>query len=97
MFTIRQILEKKYEFNQSVYQIFIDFQKAYDSVIRDELYKILLHFGIPRKLVTLVNMCMQGSQGRVRVGGSLSDAFHIHNGLRQGDALSPLLLYFALE
>jgi len=34
---------------------------------------------------------------RVRVGKHLSDIFPIWNGLKQGDALSPLLFNFALE
>jgi hypothetical protein len=34
---------------------------------------------------------------RVRVGKNLSEMFHIRNGLKQGDALSPLLFNFALE
>jgi hypothetical protein len=31
MFCIRQILEKKWEYNETVHQLFIDFKKAYDS------------------------------------------------------------------
>jgi len=34
IFCIRQILEKKLEYNEAVHQIFIDFKKAYDSVRR---------------------------------------------------------------
>jgi len=34
---------------------------------------------------------------RVRVGKNLSDMFPIRNGLKQGDALSPLLFNFALR
>ena len=51
IFCIRQILEKKWEYNEEVQQLFIDFKKAYDSVRRKILYKILIEFGIPRKLV----------------------------------------------
>jgi sorting nexin-29 len=51
IFYIRQILEKKWEYNGVVYQLFIDFKKAYDSVRREALYNILIEFGIPRKLV----------------------------------------------
>jgi hypothetical protein len=35
IFYIRQVLEKKWEYNGTVHQLFIDFKKAYDSVKRD--------------------------------------------------------------
>jgi hypothetical protein len=34
---------------------------------------------------------------KVRIGKHLSDNFPIQNGLKQGDALTPLLFNFALE
>jgi len=54
IFCIYQILEKKWKYSEPVHQLFIDFKKAYDSVRREVLYKILIEFGIPRKLVTLI-------------------------------------------
>jgi hypothetical protein len=54
IFYIRQILEKKWEYNGTVHQLFIDFKKAYDSIRREALYDILIEFGIPRKLVGLM-------------------------------------------
>jgi hypothetical protein len=42
-------------------------------------------------------MCLIGTYSRVRIGKNLSDKFSIENGLKQGDALSPLLFIFALE
>jgi hypothetical protein len=51
-----QILEKRREYNGTVYQLFIDFRKVYDSVRREVLYNILIEFGIPRKLVGLIKM-----------------------------------------
>ena len=42
-------------------------------------------------------MCLTETYSRVRVGKNLSDRFPIRNGLKQGDALSPLLFNFALE
>ena len=50
---IRQILEKKWEYNEAVHQQFIDFKKAYDSVRREVLYNIIIEFGVPKKLVRL--------------------------------------------
>ena len=37
MFCIRQILEKKWEYNEAVHQPFVDFKKAYDLVRREVL------------------------------------------------------------
>jgi hypothetical protein len=42
-------------------------------------------------------MCLKENYSEVCVGKHLSDAFPIQNDLKQGDALSPLLLNFALE
>ncbi|KAJ4439173.1 hypothetical protein ANN_15132 [Periplaneta americana] len=97
IFCIRQIMEKKWEYKGTVHQLFIDFKKAYDSVKRKVLYDILIEFGIPKKLVRLIKMCLSETYSRVRVGQFLSDAFPIHCGLKQGDALLPLLFNFALE
>jgi hypothetical protein len=80
-----------------VHQLFIDFKKAYDSVKREALYNILIEFGIPKKLVRLIKMCLNETYSRVRVVMHLSEMFPIRNSLKQRDALVPLLFNFALE
>jgi hypothetical protein len=95
IFYIRQILEKKWEYNGTVHQLFIDFKKAYDSIKREILYNILVEFGIPKKLVRLIKL--NETYSKVSIGKLLSDKFPIQNGLKQGDALSSLLFNFALE
>jgi hypothetical protein len=42
-------------------------------------------------------MCLNETYSKIRTGKHLSGAFPIKNGLKQGDALSPLLFNFALE
>jgi hypothetical protein len=49
------------------------------------------------KLVGLIQMCLNETCCTVRVGKYQSDKFPIENGLKQGDALSPLLFNFASE
>ena len=56
-----------------------------------------MEFGNPKKLIRLIKMCLTVTYSRVRVGKNLSDMFPIRNGLKHGDALSPLLFNFALE
>jgi len=91
------MLENKWEYNKALHQFFIDFKKAYDSVRREVLCNILIEFGIPMKLVRLINVCLTEMYSRVWVGKILSDIFPIKNGLKQGDALLPLLFNFALD
>jgi hypothetical protein len=80
-----------------VHQLFIDFKKAYDSIRGEALYNILIDFGIHKKLIRLIKMCLTETYSRVRVGKNLSEMFPIRIGLKQGDALSRLLFNFALE
>ena len=49
------------------------------------------------KLLRLIKMFLSETYSRIRVGKHLSDMFPVRNGLKQGDALSPLLFNFALE
>ena len=50
------MLEKKWEYNEAVHRLFIDFKKAYYSVRREVLYNILMEFGTPKKLVSFTAM-----------------------------------------
>jgi hypothetical protein len=54
IFCIRQLLEKKCEYNETVHQLFADFKKAYDSDRREVLYNILIEFDVPMKLLRLI-------------------------------------------
>jgi hypothetical protein len=49
------------------------------------------------KLVKLIKMCLNETHSKVHIGKHLSDRFPIPNGLKQGDALSPLFFNSNLE
>jgi hypothetical protein len=49
------------------------------------------------KQVRLIKMCLNETYSKVRIGKYLSDMFPVQNGLKQGDALLPLLFNFPLE
>jgi hypothetical protein len=55
--TTYQILCNR-EYNETVHQLFVDLKKAYHSVGREVLYKILIEFGVPMKLVRMNRMCL---------------------------------------
>jgi hypothetical protein len=82
IFCIHQVLEKKWEYNEIVHQLFIDLKKALDLVRREVLYSIFIEFGVPTKLLRLIKMC-----SKVCIGKHLSDNFPIQNGLKNKEIL----------
>jgi hypothetical protein len=81
------ICREKWGYNWTVHQLFIDFKKAYDSdsIKREVPYNILLQFGIFKKPVELIKMCLNEAYSKVRVDKLLSDTFSIKNGLKGRD------------
>jgi len=57
----------------------------------------MIQFGVHKKLVMLIKVCINESDSSVQVRKNLSDMFPIRNVLKQGDDLLPLLLNCALE
>jgi len=82
IFCIFQILEKIWEYNGTVHQLFVYSEKACDSVRKEVLYTILNESVIPMKLVMLIKMCLNKIYSEVHIGKNLSDAFPIQNGLK---------------
>uniref|UniRef100_W5NKK8 Reverse transcriptase domain-containing protein n=1 Tax=Lepisosteus oculatus TaxID=7918 RepID=W5NKK8_LEPOC len=93
IFTIRCISEKCYEYNIDVHKLFIDNKRAYDSVDRAYLYQTLGQLGVAWQLIRLVKMTMT----KVKVQNQESHEFQVRQGLRQGHALSSLLVNLVLE
>ena len=75
IFPLQIINEKLWEYNQSVKYLFIDFQKAYDSIQRDTLWACMKEFKIPTKLIKVCKTCVQETRSVVRIEGKLSPFF----------------------
>lgn len=91
IFTLRQLQEKAIEQHQPLYVVFVDFSKAFDSVDRDTLWKVLKMYGCPQKLVNIIKEFHNGMKGQVLIGGEPSEAFEVHHGVKQGCVLAPTL------
>jgi hypothetical protein len=64
---------KKWEYKETVHQLFIDFKKAYDSVRRQVLYNILIEFGIPMKSVRPIEISLNDTYSKDHIGKHLQD------------------------
>ena len=69
----------------------MDLRKAFDSVSRDGLWKILKRTGCPDKLVNILRSFHDGMQARVIDGNQESAPFEVKNGVKQGCVLAPVL------
>ena len=97
IFTIRQIFEQSQEWNSTVFANFIDFEKAFDSVHRPALWKILRHYGIPSKIVNIIKMLYSNFHAKVICGNKLTEELEINTGVKQGCILSPFLFCLAID
>ena len=65
-----------------LFTAFVDLTKAFDTVSRDGLQKILARLGYPPKFLTIFRQFHEGQQGQVTHNGSLSGSFPISNGVK---------------
>ena len=96
IFVARQLTEKAIEYGEALFILFVDLNKAYDSVPCQALWRVLEKCGVPTVMLSIIQSCHQDMRAEVRVGSDLSDAFEMKNGLRQGCTLAPTLfnVYF---
>ena len=92
IFSLRELQEKCREQQQPLFLAFPDITKAFDSVSRSGLFKILQKIGCPPKLLAIITSFHQDMQSTVCFDGVTSNAFPVSSGVTQGCVLSPALL-----
>jgi exonuclease III len=91
VFSLKQIIEYYNNHSSPVYVCFLDASKAFDRVNHWTLFRRLIDRGIPLYLVRFLLYWYRNQEFCVRWSSELSSAFNVHNGVRQGGILSPLL------
>jgi hypothetical protein len=76
---------------------FIDFSKAFDSVSRSMMQKILMAYGVPEMVVSVIMYMYNGSKAHVMTPDGPSDEFEITAGVLQGDTLAPFLFVIIVD
>ena len=76
--------------NKSLYFAIIDFIKAYDSVDRKELIKVLIKYGVNMKVIDMIVQMYAGDKTTITLRG-MEETINVTNGRRQGYSISTLL------
>ena len=77
--------------NKHLFCAFIDFSKAFDYVVRENLWLKLIKIGIRGPILNIIKSIYNNIKSRVKYMNSLSDSFECQLGVRQGECLSPFL------
>ena len=81
-----------------MYINFIDLKKAFDSVHRESIWKILRAYGIPHKIVAIILRTLyEHFKCRVTVEYTLTESFPVKSGVRQGCILSLILFLVVID
>ena len=80
--SLRIIVEQSIEWNSTLYINFIDYEKAFDSVDREIMWKLLRHYGVPDKIISLVRCSYEDMSCKIAHAGQLSESFEVKTGVR---------------
>ena len=94
IFALRNIIEQCTEWQRELYINFVDFEKAFDSLHRESLWKILRFYGVPQDLVLIIKCFYNNFICSV---GNTELYFKIGTGVRQGCVMSALLFNMAID
>ena len=95
-FCVRTLLKKRKEHGLETYGYFLDLVKAFDTVPRESLLRVLAKFGVPPKMVQMIENMYTNCIVKVEVG---KDEFVINAtaGVKQGDNLAPVLFLIYIQ
>ena len=97
IFALRQMMEKHREKQEGLHMVFIDLEKAYDRVPRQEVWRCMREKGVPEKYVRITQDMYERAEANVKSSVGLTESFPVNVGLHQGSALSPYLFDLVMD
>ena len=97
IFVLRNIVEQAVEWQSTLYITFVDFEKAFDSVYRESLWKIMASYGILHTILKMVQILYEDSECAVIDEGVESDWFKVKTGVKQSDVMSGFIFLLVVD
>ena len=94
---LRRIIEGVKSNNLPAVIVFLDFRKAFDSVHRGKMLKVLKAYGIPDELIKAIGKLYENTSAKILSPDGETDKFEIIAGVLQGDTLAPYLFTMVLD
>ncbi|KAK3555275.1 hypothetical protein QTP86_014891 [Hemibagrus guttatus] len=97
IFALRILMEKYRDGQRELHCVFVDLEKAYDRVPREELWYCMRKSGVAEKYVRVVQDMYERSRTVVRCAVGQTEEFKVEVGLHQGSVLSPFLFAIVMD
>ncbi|KAK3509487.1 hypothetical protein QTP70_035130, partial [Hemibagrus guttatus] len=97
IFALRILMGKYRDGQRELHCVFVDLEKAYDRVPREELWYCMRKSGVAEKYVRVVQDMYERSRTVVRCAVGQTEEFKVEVGLHQGSALSPFLFAIVMD
>lgn len=97
LLVIKNLIEKSAEYNKPLALIFVDYEKAFDTINQQKMLIALTECRIDYRYTNLIKHIYQSATASVRLSEQETNKFSIQRGVRQGDTISPKLFTTLLE
>ena len=94
---LRRLLEGVRSHNRKAIVLYIDFRKAFDSINRNKMIKILKAYDVPPNLLQAIILMYENTKARIISPDGETEFFKILAGVLQGDTLAPYLFIIVLD
>lgn len=91
IFVLHGLINHFINSGKKLYCGFVDFSKAFDYIVHDNLWFKLIKLGLRGKILNVIRSIYRNVKSRVKTNTGISDEFDCVLGVRQGECLSPFL------
>ena len=91
VFILQNVISNFIQNGKKLYALFVDYSKAFDYIVRENLWYKLINLGIKGEILDIIRSMYNCVKTRVFTNGEKSDTFCCNLGVRQGECLSPFL------
>ena len=95
--TMRIIIEQSLEWQTPLHAVFVDFQKAFESVDRDVTWRLMHHYGFSPKFINIIQQMYEDATCQLIHDGKLTEPFSVQTGVRQRCLLSPIIFLMLVD